>query len=83
MNIETEVKKIVIETLKLNIPPEELDTTTPFLEMGLQLDSLSGLRIVLSLEQQFNFKIKAGELTRKVFLSIDNLVAFVNMKIAA
>jgi len=80
MNIENEVKNIVIETLRLSITSEELDTKTPFLEMGLQLDSLTGLRIVLSLEQRFNFKIKTGDLTRKVFSSVENLSEFVRRK---
>jgi acyl carrier protein len=81
MKVENEVKQIVIETLRLNISPEELDTRTPFLELGLQLDSLTGLKIVLSLEEQFDIRIKAGDLTRKVFSSIDNLVSFVNDKL--
>lgn len=81
MNIEHEVRKIIVDALRLNVAPEELDTKTPFLEMGLQVDSLTGLRIVLSLEERFNFKIKTGDLTRKVFSSIDNLIEFVNKKI--
>lgn len=81
MNIELEVKKIIIETLRLNNTPEELDSKKSFLEMGLQLDSLSGLNIVLKIEQKFNFKINSSELTREVFLSADNLESFVKNKL--
>ena len=81
MNIEHEVKKIIIETLRLNSTPEKLDLKKSFLELGLQLDSLSGLRIVLNIEQKFNFKIKTGDLTREDFLSADNLVSFVKNKL--
>lgn len=77
MNIENIVKQIIIDILDLSITTDELPSDTPFLEMGLQLDSLIGLRIVLELEKRFDFVIRLGDLTREVFSNINHLVVFV------
>ena len=45
--------------------------------MGLQLDSLTGLRIVLELEKRFNIVIQLGDLSREVFSSVSQMTRFV------
>lgn len=83
MNIERDVKNIIIDVLNLELTPDEIPADVPFLQMGMQLDSLTGLRIVLSLEKQFNFTIQVGELTREVFSDVQHLAGFVRDKLGA
>ena len=80
MNVENQVKLIVIDVLKLKLSSDEMRSDIPFFEMGLHLDSLAGLRIVLNLEKKFGFETKVGDLTREVFSDINHLVDFVNHK---
>lgn len=83
MEIEKTVKQIIIDVLGLEKTPEELPSDVPFLKMGLQLDSLMGLRIVLELEKTFEFAIQLGDLTREVFSSVNQLTRFVENKLHA
>jgi len=77
----TEVKRILIQTLGLNLSPDELSGDTRLLDGGLGLDSLAGLRIVIAIEQHFVFRFDVSDLNRKSFLSVDSLVSLVDGKL--
>jgi acyl carrier protein len=83
MHIEKKIKQIIIDVLGLEKTPDELPSDVPLLEMGLQLDSLMGLRIVLELEKRFEFAIQLGDLNREVFSSVNQMTRFVEDKLHA
>jgi acyl carrier protein len=78
---ETEVKRILIQTLRLNLSPEDLSGDTRLLDGDLGLDSLAGLRIVMAIEQHFGFMFDVSDLTRESFQSVGSLVALVGGKL--
>ena len=77
----TEVKRILIQTLRLNLSPDELSGDTLLLDGDLGLDSLAGLRIVMAIEQRFGFKFEVSDVTRESFQSVGSLVALVDGKL--
>lgn len=74
------VKKLIIDRLKLEIEPEEIENDQPLFGDGLGLDSIDALELVLGLEKEFGVKIEDEEVGVKAFASIDALVAFVRAK---
>lgn len=81
MNVEKTVKQIIVEVLGLEKTPDELPSDVPFLDMGMQFDSLTGLRIVLDLENRFDLAIRPGDLTREVFSNVNSMVQFVESQL--
>jgi len=77
----TEVKRILIQTLRLDLSPDELSSDTRLLDGGLGLDSLAGLRIVMAIEQHFGFTFDVSDLTRESLRSVGSLVALVSGKL--
>lgn len=77
---ETVVKSIVICTLRLSQSPEDLTTDLRLLDGGLGLDSLSGLKIITSIEQHFGFMFEVHEITRESLQTVGSLIALVERK---
>jgi acyl carrier protein len=80
MNVENEIKHIIIDVLNLDVTPEELASNTPLLDGGLELNSLLGLNIILRVEEHFDFEIEVGDLERDVFTDIKHFADFVRRK---
>ncbi len=80
MNVENEIKSIIIDVLNLEVTPEELASNTPLLDGGLELNSLLGLNIILRVEEHFDYEIDVGDLERDVFTDIKHFADFVKRK---
>ena len=52
-----EVIDMLINSLHLNIQPEDLDPDTPLFGSGLGLDSVDAVMIVVELESRYNISI--------------------------
>jgi acyl carrier protein len=78
--INRKVKQIIIEVLYLDMSLDELADDTPLLGEGLQINSLVALQILIRLEQRFQFQIEDDDLTPDLFINIQHLVAFVQLK---
>ena len=48
-NIKSELKAMIVETLHLDIEPEDIDDTQSF-ELGLDLDSLAVITFIVAIE---------------------------------
>ena len=81
MNIETEIKHILVAVLNLNQAPDEISDDLRLLGEGLPLDSISALLIVLELEKRFSFEIRVGDISREIFTDVKHLADFVRSKI--
>lgn len=67
----TEVRRILIQSLGLDLAPDELGDDTRLLDGGLGLDSLAGLRIILAIEQHFGFAFDVSDLSRESLESVE------------
>jgi acyl carrier protein len=79
-SLSLKMKNLIINRLKLEIEPEEIENDQALFGEGLGLDSIDALELVLGLEQEFGVKIEDEEVGVKAFASIDALVAFVKEK---
>ena len=79
LDLELELKKMIIESLKLeDITPEEIDSNEPLFGTGLGLDSIDALELGVALRKKFNVKIdKVNDDVKTHFASVANLAKFI------
>jgi len=75
--ITQEVKQLLIETLSLDIQPEEMDDDALLLGDIPEFDSMAIVSVITALEENYGFTSSDDELTADVFESITSVVDFV------
>ncbi len=76
-DISKTVKQLLVETLSLNLTPDELTEDTPLLGNFPEFDSMAIVAVITSLEEAFGFTAEDDDLTAEVFESVGTLVEFV------
>ena len=75
--MKTALRRILSELARLDVPVSELSDTDDLYAAGLQ--SLTTVRLMLAIEDEFNVEIPDPMLTRQLFSSIDSLAAAVTL----
>jgi acyl carrier protein len=74
----TEVKKLIIERLKLEeITVKDIITDAPLFGEGLGLDSIDALELVIGLEKEYGVSIPDAEVGKKVFQSVRTIAQYI------
>jgi acyl carrier protein len=81
--LKDNIKRLIVERLKLEIEPSEIGDSDPLFGEGLGLDSIDALELVLGLEQEFGVKIEDEEVGAEALSSVDTLADFIRGKAAA
>lgn len=78
MALEDDLKKIIIEELKIeDLKPEEIDNRSPLFGEGLGLDSLDAVELVVILKKKYKIDLEDIEKAREAFASIETLAEFI------
>jgi len=73
-----ELKKLIIETLKLEeVTPGDIEDEGQLFGDGLGLDSIDALELVVALEKTYGVSIPDSEVGQRVFRSVNTLAQFV------
>lgn len=76
--IRSSLKELMIVELNLaGKKPEDIDDKAPLFGAGLGLDSLDALQLAMIVEEKFAVKVPEGEPARRIFASVDALVAHI------
>jgi len=77
--LELELKKLIVEALKLeDIAPEEIDSEEPLFAAGLGLDSIDALELGMALRNVYNLKIESvTEEVKQHFMNVRSLAQFI------
>lgn len=75
--LKTEVKEAIVRTLRLSIPPEEIQDDVPLFGEGLGLDSVDALQLVLELERKFGVVVGDEEVGNRVLRSVNTITDFI------
>jgi acyl carrier protein len=78
-----ELKTILIDSLDLDVKPDDITGETTFFHDGLGLDSIDVLELVVAIEQRWNVRIDSRELGEQVFVSVGALADYINANRAA
>ena len=75
--LKAEIKRAIVESLRLPIPVEEIGDSTSLFGEGLGLDSIDVLELVLEMERRFGVSITDNETGQRVLRSVDTIADFI------
>jgi acyl carrier protein len=75
---EAELARLLVNTLSLETPADEIDPAAPLYGEGLGLDSIDILEVALVLSQQYGVTLRADDSNNvRIFSSLRSLNAFI------
>ena len=75
---ESELAKLIVETLNLEIASESIDPDLPLFGGGLELDSIDILEIALAVSKIYGFKLSSDDAdNERIFASLRALTAHI------
>ncbi len=72
-----ELKRRIVENMKLDISPDEIDPDAPLFGDGLGLDSIDVLELVVMLDRDYGIKIVNMDEGRKAFASVRSIAGYI------
>ena len=78
--ITRRVKQTLVQALELDIDPDEIDDDEPLFGEGFGADSITSLKIVFALEEEFGFEIDDEDLQVELFDSVRTLSRYIAEK---
>ena len=80
--LKQQLKKLLVEGLKLEVAPEEIEDSAPIFVEGLGLDSIDALELVVLVEEEFQVAIPDEEVGKQAFASVEALADYVASQIS-
>jgi acyl carrier protein len=75
--LKEEIKRAIVESLRLPIPVEDIGDSLSLFGDGLGLDSIDVLELVLEVERRFGVSIADDDTGRRVLRSVDTIAEFI------
>jgi acyl carrier protein len=75
--LKDEVKRAIVESLRLPIAVSEIENGMSLFGEGLGLDSIDVLELVLEMERRFGVSITDDETGQRVLRSVDTIADFI------
>jgi acyl carrier protein len=75
--LKAEVKRAIVESLRLPISVEEIGDSTSLYADGLGLDSIDVLELVLEMERRFGVSVTVDETGQRVLRSVDTIADYI------
>ena len=82
-SIRAEIKRILVDTLELDIPPEQIRDNDALFAHGMGVDSAEALEIVTAVEARFGVTIHEDEIGLGMFQDVSSIAAVVAEALAA
>jgi acyl carrier protein len=76
-NLKPHIKEAIVRSLRLTIPPGEIQDDVPLFGEGLGLDSIDALELVLELERSFGVVITDEQMGNRVLRSVNSIAQFI------
>lgn len=81
MAVLDDVKQILAEVLQLGDSVQAFSPSTPLLGSIPELDSMTVVSLITSLEEFYGFVIEDDEINAEVFETVGSLVSFIESKL--
>ena len=76
-SVAVRVKRAIIDSLELDMTPEDLADDEVLFGGGMALDSIASLEIIAALETEFGFEVPDEDLVPELFDSVATLTEYV------
>lgn len=60
-SLEASVAKLIVETLNLDMEPQEIDPEAALFREGLGLDSIDALELAVAISRQYGFQLRSDD----------------------
>jgi acyl carrier protein len=78
-SLEHDVARMIVETLQLEMKPDEIDPDAALFKTGLGLDSIDALELALAMSREYGVEIRADDgQNDQIFASLRSLSNFIN-----
>jgi len=75
---EREIARLLVDTLQLEIPADEIVSDAPLFHDGLGLDSIDALEISLALSRRYGIELKSDDARNgEIFASLNSLAGHI------
>ena len=75
---QLEAASLLVETLNLDVAPEDIEPDAPLFYEGLGLDSIDALELALEITRRYGFELRAeDEANQEIFGSLRTLSAHI------
>lgn len=78
--LETRIKTLIVETLNLDIAPEDISDDQPLMGADLGLDSIDALELVVQIEKQFGIKLESSEQAKEALQSVSSMARQIRLR---
>lgn len=73
----TRVRHMLVERLRVPLPPERIDLDAPLFGTGLALDSVDAVELVVAIETEFSLQFSEGAVGPSAFRTVHSVVELV------
>ncbi len=80
--MKKKVKSVIIDSLELNIAPDEMGNNDLLFGEGLGGNSMAMMEVIVGLEKAFEIEISDEELVMDVFETVNSIAEFIKSKIS-
>lgn len=81
--INSRIRKVLIEKMLSEFDPEEIKDDTPLIELGVGVDSVATLELIVALESEFKISIDEADISRNLLENIDNIAEYIGKRLEA
>ena len=76
---EQEVAQLIVDTLHLEMSPQDISPDEPLFREGLGLDSIDALELALAISRSYGLELKSDdERNQQIFASLRNLTRHID-----
>ena len=79
--IVNKLRELIVQKLEIDLSSSELKESTPLIEYGLGVDSVSTMEFIVVLENEFEIEIDESEVDQSVFRSIKTVADFISERL--
>ena len=79
--IISRLRILLYKKLKIDTEGENLDETTPLMEYGLGVDSVSTMEFIVALENEFDVEIDEAEINPAIFSTMNSVADYIARKL--
>ena len=81
-DLKARIRQLLVDSLMLQLKPEEIADDVLLFGEGLGLDSVDALQLVVALEKSFGLKIKDADMAREVLKNVNTIAAAVEARLS-